>query len=67
MGKRNIEIIPDGEMRCEFRSGDRELIIKPKPIDFPEKGDRNYDVLIEELAARMHDLDDSELFSIVSC
>jgi formylmethanofuran dehydrogenase subunit E len=63
LGKRNIEIIPDAEMKCEFRSGDRGLVIKPKPIDFPEKGDGNYDVLIEELAARMYDLEDSELFS----
>jgi formylmethanofuran dehydrogenase subunit E len=62
LGKRNIEIISDDEMWCEFRSGDRELVIKPKPIDFPERGDGNCDALIEELAARMYDLDDSKLF-----
>ena len=63
LGKRNIVIIPDDDIKCEFSSGDRKLVIRPRPIDFPEAGCSNYDVLIEELAARMYSLDDSELFS----
>jgi len=62
LGKRNIEIIPDDEMKCEFTSGDKELVIKPRPIDFPDRCGSDYDVLIEDLAARMYGLEDSELF-----
>lgn len=63
LGKRNIEIIPDDDIKCEFNSGDKTLIIRPKPIDFPDAESNNYDVLIEELAARMYSLGDSDLFN----
>lgn len=66
LGKRNIEIIPAEEIKCEFTSGDKKLVIRPKPIDFPEGGSNDYDVLIEDLAARMYGLDNSELFIIGS-
>ena len=66
LGKRNIEIIQGDEIKCEFASENRALVIRPKPIDFPENGISNFDVLIEELAARMYGLDDAELFITVS-
>ena len=62
LGKRNIEIIPDDDIKCEFSSGDRKLVIRPRPIDFPERDISDYDVLIEALAARMYGMDDAELF-----
>jgi formylmethanofuran dehydrogenase subunit E len=63
LGKRNIEIIPDDVMKCEFTSGNRRVVVRPKPIDFPEVGSSDYYTLIEKLAERMYSLDDSELFS----
>ncbi|MFB3763826.1 MAG: formylmethanofuran dehydrogenase subunit E family protein [Methanotrichaceae archaeon] len=63
LGKRNIEIIRDDDMKCEFTSGIKALVVRPRPIDFPAVDHDDYDLLIEELAARMYSMDDSELFS----
>lgn len=65
LGKRNIEIIPSNEIKCEFFCGKRKTIIKPKRIDFPNRSSEDYSQLIENLAARMYSMQDSELFEVV--
>jgi formylmethanofuran dehydrogenase subunit E len=66
LGKRNIEIIADSEIKCEFRSDGRKLTCSSKAINFPPKNDPHYSALIENLAQRMYSMQDSELFSTSS-
>jgi len=66
LGKRNIEIIADDRIRCEFSSTGRKLTCSPKAISFPPKKDPHYSALIEDLAERMYSMQDSELFSGIS-
>jgi formylmethanofuran dehydrogenase subunit E len=63
LGKRNIEIIVSDEIRCEFASGGRKIIVRPRQISFPPQGGDNYSQLIEKLAEDMYSMPDSELFT----
>jgi formylmethanofuran dehydrogenase subunit E len=64
LGKMNIELIVSDELKCEFTSGGKRLVVRPKPIKFPPKGDHHYSELIEELAVEMYRMDDTELFIV---
>jgi hypothetical protein len=63
LGKRNIEIVADREIRCEFSCGERRMALRPKPINFPPQGGDNYGLAIERLAEDMYSMPDSELFT----
>lgn len=65
LGKRNIEIVSSSEIKCEFACGERKIAFKPKQIDFPQRSSEDYSHLIENLAARMYSMKDSELFEEV--
>jgi formylmethanofuran dehydrogenase subunit E len=62
LGKRNIEIAESGEILCEFTYDGKKMVIRPRPIEFPEKCDDNYPSLIEKLAEDMYIMPDLELF-----
>lgn len=62
LGKRNIEIASSSELKCEFACGERKIAFRPKQIDFPQSSSEDYSQLIENLAARMYSMQDSELF-----
>lgn len=64
LGKRNIEIVVSGEIKGEFFSGDRRLVVRPRPLDLPEAGGDGYDRAIERLAEDLYWMADSELFTI---
>lgn len=62
LGKRNIEIIASDEIRCIFTSGEKRLMLSPKPLrDLPQE-DHNYPRLVEMMAEEMHSMADSDLF-----
>jgi len=63
LGKRNIEILADNEIRCEFACGVRKIVIRPRQIRFPPQGSDNYGELIEKLAEDMYSMPDSKLFT----
>ena len=66
LGKRNIEIVySSSDIKSEFICGERKIVIKPKQIDFPERSSEDYSQLIENLAAKMYSMQDSELFEAV--
>jgi formylmethanofuran dehydrogenase subunit E len=62
LGKRNIEIVPGDEIFCEFSSDGMSIVIRPRPIRFPENSGDNYPQLIEKLAEDMYGMPDRELF-----
>jgi formylmethanofuran dehydrogenase subunit E len=66
LGKRNIELMPADEVKCEFAADGKKLAMRPKPIKFPPPGDHHYDELIEQLAVDMYRADDTELFTVSS-
>ncbi|HNX39651.1 MAG TPA: formylmethanofuran dehydrogenase subunit E family protein [Methanothrix sp.] len=63
LGKRNIEIIPDNEIRCEFSCADRKIVIRPKKMAFPPQGSEGYSLLIEKMAEDMYHMPESQLFT----
>lgn len=63
LGKRNIEITPSDEILCEFTYDGKKMVIKPRPIRFPENSDEICPGLVEKLAEDMYAMPDSELFS----
>lgn len=63
LGKRNIEIVPSGELFCKFSCGGREIIIRPKHISFPQAGREDYGLLIERLAENMYSMPEAGLFA----
>ena len=65
LGKRNIEIVSSSDIKCEFTCGERKIAFKPKQIDFPQRSSEDYSQLIENLAAKMYSMQDSELFEAV--
>ena len=65
LGKRNIEIVSSSDIKCEFICGERKIVFKPKQINFPEHSSEDYSKLIENLAAKMYSMQDSELFEAV--
>jgi formylmethanofuran dehydrogenase subunit E len=65
LGKRNIEIVSSSDIKCEFACGERKIAFKPKQIDFPQPSSEDYSQLIENLAAKMYSMQDSELFEAV--
>lgn len=67
MGKRNIELVPSKDVKCEFTANGKKLVLRPKPIKFPpNEDDHHYDELIEQLAADMYRMGDEELFTVGS-
>ncbi|WP_174590506.1 formylmethanofuran dehydrogenase subunit E family protein [Methanocella conradii] len=66
LGKRNIELVKSNEVKCEFLSDGKKLVLRPVPIKFPPKDDHHYSELIEQLAVDMYRMDDTELFSVSS-
>lgn len=66
LGKRNIEIVVSDEVKCEFKSYGKKLVMRLKPIKFPPRDDHHYNELIEGLAADMYRMDDTELFTVSS-
>jgi hypothetical protein len=65
MGKRNIGLEVSDSILCEFTSGGRTMLIRPKPISFPPRGD-DYFHRIEQLAIDMYRADDTDLFEVGS-
>ncbi|NPV62426.1 MAG: formylmethanofuran dehydrogenase [Methanotrichaceae archaeon] len=63
LGKRNIDIVVCDEIRCEFSSGKRKIVIRPRQIKFPSSGGDDYSQLIEALAVDMYGMPDEELFT----
>jgi formylmethanofuran dehydrogenase subunit E len=66
LGKRNIELIPACEVKCEFTAGGKKLVLRPKPMPSLPKDADHYGELIERLAALMYRMDDTELFTVSS-
>lgn len=64
LGKRNIELIEGGDVKCVFASEGKKLALRPKPIKFPPRDDHHYAELIEQLAVEMYLMDDADLFSV---
>jgi len=62
LGKRSIDIVVSDEIWCEFSSGGRKMVIKPRPISFPPQASQDYSRLIEDLAAEMYGMSDDQLF-----
>jgi formylmethanofuran dehydrogenase subunit E len=66
LGKRNIEIVVSDEIKCEFISEGKKMVIRLRPITFPPRDDDHYEELIEDLAADMYRKDDVDLFTVSS-
>lgn len=65
MGKRNIELKVSDTLSCEFISGGKRLLVRPRPIRFPPR-DGDYFQKIEQLAVDMYHADDVGLFEVCS-
>lgn len=61
LGKRNIEIVPSGEIRCIFKADGRELLVTPRPFPLPQR-DRDYEAAIEAIAEEMYAQPERDLF-----
>ena len=64
LGKRNIEIVADPEVRCVFTAGDRQIVLRPKPFQLPKQRNHHYEEMVEGLSEDMYAMDDEELFSV---
>jgi formylmethanofuran dehydrogenase subunit E len=63
LGKRNIEIVVSGEVRCTFSTGGKTLVVTPRKFPLPGKNaEPDYEAAIEEIAEHMYDLPDNDLF-----
>ncbi|MBN2734386.1 MAG: formylmethanofuran dehydrogenase subunit E family protein [Methanomicrobiaceae archaeon] len=63
LGKRNIELIVSDNLRCEFESGGKKLIITPKKYEVPEHSE-DYELHIEKMAEEMYSMNRSDLFDV---
>ena len=63
MGKKNIEIVSGGEVRCEFIADGKKLVLRPLPVKLPPPGSDHYEEIIEQVSVDMYWMDDSELFT----
>ena len=63
MGKRNIEIITDSEIKCEFMANGKKLVLRPLSLKMPAPGSDHYEELIEQASVDMFRMHDSELFT----
>lgn len=63
LGKGNIEVIDSDEIRFEFRSGVRRLIIKPLSFEKPPRDER-YMEMLREIAERIYESPPEELFLV---
>jgi formylmethanofuran dehydrogenase subunit E len=64
IGKRNIELEVSDDIKCEFESGDKKIVLIPKNLEVPSSSDEDYELIIEEFAEKMYGLKDSELFEV---
>ncbi|ADN36736.1 formylmethanofuran dehydrogenase subunit E region [Methanolacinia petrolearia DSM 11571] len=64
IGKRNIELEISDDLKCEFESGEKKIILIPKRFEIPKSSDEDYELIIEEFAEKMYGLEDSELFEV---
>ncbi|HPS92166.1 MAG TPA: formylmethanofuran dehydrogenase subunit E family protein [Methanothrix sp.] len=62
LGKRNIDIVPSDDIRCQFSCGEKMMLLTPRPISFPPSGGDDYSLLIEKLAEDMYHMPDARLF-----
>jgi len=65
MGKRNLDLQVCDSISCEFTSDGKKMVIRPKPINFPPRGE-DYFHQIEQLAVDMYRMDEAELFEVSS-
>jgi len=65
LGKRNIEIVADGEVRCVFEAEGKRMILRPKSFELP-KYRHHYEEMVEGIAEDMFAVDDGELFTVSS-
>lgn len=63
IGKCNLEVEVSDDIRCEFESGEKKIVLTPKKFELPQSSDE-YELLIEKLAEEMYGLDDSDLFEV---
>jgi len=66
LGKRNIEIATDGEVRCVFEFGEKQMALRPKPFELPKHRNHHYEEIVEGIAEDMYAMRDDELFSVSS-
>jgi formylmethanofuran dehydrogenase subunit E len=64
LGKGNIEIIPDPDMRCEFICGERRMLLRYRPFPRPAR-DGQYEQNLHTLAHEFYASPDEEIFSVV--
>lgn len=65
LGKRNIDIVPSDDIRCQFSCGEKKMLLTPRPISFPPSGGDDYSLLIEKLAEDMYHMSDAKLFDSI--
>ncbi|MDI6899057.1 MAG: formylmethanofuran dehydrogenase subunit E family protein [Methanolinea sp.] len=63
LGKRNIEIVPSGEVRCVFVANGKKMVVTPRPFPLPRR-DMDYEAAIEAVAEEMYSLPAEKLFSV---
>ena len=61
LGKANIEIIDDSDVRCEFTCGTERIVIRPLVYEKPPR-DENYESNLKKLAEKIFNSRDNELF-----
>jgi formylmethanofuran dehydrogenase subunit E len=64
VGKRNIDLEISDDIKCEFESGGKMIVLVPKKFEIPKSSDEDYELIIEEFAEKMYGLKDSELFEV---
>jgi len=63
LGKGNIRVVLSDEVKCEFTTEGRHLMVTPKPFSLPEESD-DYELLIERYSEEMYRMDSAELFDV---
>lgn len=63
LGKGNIELKISNDLKCEFESGGKRLVVIPKNFEVPQSSN-DYELMIEKMAEEMYGLEDSALFEI---
>jgi formylmethanofuran dehydrogenase subunit E len=64
LGKGNIEMVHDPDMRCEFTCGERRLVLRYRPFQRPARDDR-YEQNLRTLAHLFYACPDEEIFTSV--
>ena len=64
LGKGNIRIIKSDEIKCEFISEGKKLVIRPKSLRFPPEDDHHHAERIEQLAMALYGMEDTDLFTV---